>query len=207
MQSKNEAVCTQRENPFSLHFFWHTRRALQQDLIQARQALAEMNEEIRHLHEQLAESCRESQCHALKAQHNADALTKTETILSAMQQNIPELAAGEYSRVYEKIQPQLDPDGFCLYQEAKRYTGVNVSYAFPTEDNMGYFEDLNGLALLNWLEVAAYGECDWEMLPGGGGYECAINRRVKWDTEEYQLYRKTVCEKAVRELLKMEPKI
>lgn len=112
---------------------------------------------------------------------------------------IQAIARGDWEKVYDAISGELDSEGFTLYHIAEKFTGVNVCSAFPTEDNMGVFENADGFELLDYLEVEAFGECDWvQMNPP---YERAVNMRIHRDTEEYKQYRACIFKKAVTELL------
>lgn len=121
-----------------------------------------------------------------------------------LRDNINDLAAGNFEKVYENICVTLDPEGWKLYRAAEAYTGVDPSHAFPTEDNLGYFEVLDGTELIYWVEVSAFGECEYRQLDCGGGYELSTERVIYKDTEEYKQYRKTICEQVVRQLLGLE---
>lgn len=112
---------------------------------------------------------------------------------------IPDITAGNFDKVYDSICGVLDPDGFVRYSIAKKLTKINVCSHFSTEDNMGRFENSDGNELLWWLEVAAYGSCDWE--PLCSCYELAVNMTINDDTEEYRAYRKAINEQAAKSLL------
>lgn len=109
------------------------------------------------------------------------------------------IISGDWEKVYHTISHALDFGGWALYRAAQKYTGVNVSYAFPAEDNMGMFENADGSELLDWLETEAFGECDWELL--NPPYERATNMRIHKDTEEYKKYRASIYRTAAIELL------
>lgn len=113
--------------------------------------------------------------------------------------SIASLAAGDYEQVYECIRDELDPEGWTLYRAAQAYTGVNPSQVFHTEDNLGYFEELDGHGLIYWVELSAFGECKYRQL--NGGYELSEERIIHKETEEYQQYRKAICKEAANTLL------
>lgn len=129
----------------------------------------------------------------------ADRLQKQNRCLKS---NINALATGDYERVYENIRNDMDPEGWALYKAAKTHTGVDPIHAFPTEGNLGYFEALDGHGLIYWVELYAFGECEYRQL--NGGYELSENRVIHEDTEEYRQYRRAICEETVKALLALD---
>ena len=76
-------------------------------------------------------------------------------------------------------------------------THVNVYSFFPTEDNLGYFEEANGYVLLDWIIKAKFGEIDWKLL--NPPYEIA--GKVSYEGQEENisdfykdLYKETVLQ-------------
>ena len=115
--------------------------------------------------------------------------------------NLQLVAKGQYQAVYENIKDSLDPEGWTLYRAAERRCKTSVQCFFTTEDNMGYFEAMDGTQLLPWLECANFGTCGWRQLECPGGYEVSENRRINTGSEKYINYRKAIFEDAVSELL------
>jgi len=92
-----------------------------------------------------------------------------------------------------------DEGGWLLYDTAKSITNVNVYSAFPAEDNLGYFEELNGHGLLKWLTIAKFAKKEYEQLPGG--YEKLKSFDVNKDTPEYKEYKKNLFSTAVHSVI------
>lgn len=151
------------------------------------QALEKANAHARNLDEELADAKR--------------SLNQSETKRLRIVENLAALAAGDYETVYRAIKGDLDPEGWELYFAACRNTSRSVPEVFSTEDNLGYFVEMDGDALLPWLECANFGHCDWKQLDGPGGYEVSENRAIDSDSEAYQSYRKDVFKEVVTELL------
>lgn len=100
-----------------------------------------------------------------------------------------------YETIYQELAGMLDPDGYCLYDEARKRTRIDVCSFFPTEDNLGYFENLDGHGLLLWLVKAKFGEIEWE--PLNPPYERAGSVSFEGQEENIsefyrQLYKETV---------------
>ena len=70
--------------------------------------------------------------------------------------------AGDYKGAYNRLAPELDPEGFRLFWAAEQQTGINIYRAFPIEDSLGYFESMSGYAMLEWLEAEAFGGYELE---------------------------------------------
>lgn len=137
----------------------------------------------------------ESMEHDLKHQTTVAALLSDMKLIQA-------LSNGDYEKAYNLIAGDLDQEGFRLYDAAEKYTGIDVCRAFPTEDNLGYFENADGFELLGWLETEAYGSCDWEQL--NPPYERAVNRKINKDTPEYKEYRAAIYKQTVTSLLSLK---
>jgi hypothetical protein len=101
----------------------------------------------------------------------------------------------DFNKAYDMAKVYIDDEGFALYSEAKKYTNIDIYSYYYTEDNLGYFENANGFALLRYLEVAAFGEIEWEQLPNG--YEKAINMSLNTEDTEFQRYRNEICAKVL----------
>ena len=101
----------------------------------------------------------------------------------------------DYEAIYYEVDAAFDPDGYRLHDMAKKMTGIDVCSFFPTEDNLGYFEDADGHALLNWIIKARFGEIEWE--PLNAPYEIAGEVSFEGQEENIsdfkkELYRETV---------------
>lgn len=101
----------------------------------------------------------------------------------------------DYEALYQKLEGVLDPGGYRLYDEAKKRTRIDICSFFPTEDNLGYFENMDGHALLLWLVKAKFGEIEWEQL--NPPYERAGSVSFEGQEENIsefyrQLYKETV---------------
>lgn len=151
------------------------------------QALEKANAHARDLEEELADAKR--------------SLQQAETRRLRISENLAALAAGNYEAVYYAIKGDMDPEGWKLYFTACRNTSRSVSDAFSAEDNLGYFEEMDGDALLPWLECANFGHCDWRQLDCSGGYEMSYNRIIDTESEAYKTYRAVIFKEVVTELL------
>ena len=108
--------------------------------------------------------------------------------------NLPD---SEYKNLYSQLYTSFDKEGFNLYRIAKEITGVDIYSYFPTEDNLGYFEEANGFSLFEWLIKAEFGEIEWEPLECGP-YEMASYVSYKGKETviaefKSRVYRLTVC--------------
>lgn len=114
----------------------------------------------------------------------------------------------EMIKFYETISPSLDPQGFTLYHEAEKMTGIDLYSYFAYEDSHGMFEEMNGRQLLRWLTAARFDTVEWEIVTGTC-YEKALLREVDISTPEYQafeceLYRKVLDHMGFGDLLAPE---
>ncbi len=107
-------------------------------------------------------------------------------------------------QIYETIAPFGDPDGFELCNIAEKLTRVSVIHTFSAEDNLGYFENADGFEILCWLESAAYGDIEWEIV---GAYGRAVQHTIRTDSEEYKQYRHTLFDEAIKKILNIDNKI
>jgi hypothetical protein len=65
-------------------------------------------------------------------------------------------------KIYEDLRELgVDVEGWELYYAAKELTNIDVYSYFYTEDNQGYFEEIDGNGLLKWLEIAAFAKIEW----------------------------------------------
>lgn len=109
------------------------------------------------------------------------------------------LTAENAKRIYNFLEPyNYDMGGWHLYGAAKSIMKTNVCYAFPAEDNMGYFEELDGNGLLKWLEIAEFAEKEYELLPGG--YEKLSTHTLDENSSKYQEYQDKLWIAAVRNI-------
>ena len=152
-----------------------------------RQALEKANAHVYDLEAELADTKR--------------SLQQSETRRLRISENLTALAAGDYETVYYTIKSDMDSEGWKLYFTACRNTSRSVSEVFSTEDNLGYFTEMDGDTLLPWLECANFGHCDWKQLDGPGGYELSENRTIDTESEAYKTYRALVFKRVVTELL------
>ena len=151
------------------------------------QALEKANAHVYDLEEELADTKR--------------SLQQSESRRLRITENLSALADGDYEAVYYAIKGDMDPEGWKLYFTACRNTSRSVSETFSTEDNLGCFVEMDGDALLPWLECANFGHCDWKQLDGPGGYELSENRIIDTESEAYKTYRELVFKRVVTELL------
>ena len=103
-------------------------------------------------------------------------------------------------RIYDFLQPyHYDQGGWLLYDAAKGILKTDVYSEFPTEDNLHYFEELDGDGLLKWLEIAKFADKDYEQLPGG--YEKLKSHTLDKESPEYKEYQNSVYPAAVRGII------
>jgi len=109
------------------------------------------------------------------------------------------LTAENAKRIYEYLKPyHYDTDGWRLYGAAKGILQSDVYSEFPAEDNMGYFETLNGYNLLKWLEIAKFADKQYEQLPGG--YEKLKSHTLDEESPEYKEYQGKLYAAAIRSI-------
>ncbi len=209
-----------RNQKLSVHFPFTTRKATQREMEDLRASVCEIGERLQQTQGKLAGANAEINrlTNAPKSERSAHKNTyfklgasveQAEYLLDqliCLRDNVSDLAAGKYEKVYQDICGTLDPEGWKLYWAAEKYTGIDPFHAFPTEDNLGYFENMDGHGLIMWIEISAFGECEWEQLDCAGGYERAVNPIVHTDTEKYAQYRSAIYEQAVREMLGLKSK-
>lgn len=105
----------------------------------------------------------------------------------------------DYEPIYFSLADVLDPEGFRLHQVAKKITGIDEINAFPTEDNMGYFEEADGHELVDWIIKAKYGEIEWVQL--NPPYEKAGNVSFEGKEEDIATFYKELYKETVLQLL------
>lgn len=105
----------------------------------------------------------------------------------------------DYEPIYFSLADVLDPEGFRLHQIAKKITGIDEIYAFPTEDNMGYFEESDGYELVEWIVKAKFGEIEWVQL--NSPYEKADNVSFEGKEEDIATFYKELYKETVLQLL------
>jgi hypothetical protein len=110
------------------------------------------------------------------------------------------LTAENAGRIYNFLEPyHFDTDGWIVYQAAKGILQTDVYSEFPAEDNLGYFEALDGFGLIEWLEIAKFADKEYEQLPGG--YEKLKNHTLDESSPEYQEYRGKLFVAAIRGII------
>jgi len=102
-------------------------------------------------------------------------------------------------RIYDKLKPyHYDTSGWLLYEAAKGILQADVYSEFPTEDNMGYFEMLDGYGLLKWLEIAKFAEKEYEQIRGG--YEKLTSHTLDESSPAYQEFQGKLYAAAIRSI-------
>jgi len=102
-------------------------------------------------------------------------------------------------RIYDKLKPyHYDTSGWLLYEAAKGILQTDVYSEFPAEDNMGYFEILDGYGLLKWLEIAKFAEKEYEQIQGG--YEKLTSHDLDENSPAYQEYQGKLYAAAIRSI-------
>jgi len=109
------------------------------------------------------------------------------------------LTSENAKRIYNFLHPyHYDTGGRHLYQAAKGILQSDVYSEFPAEDNMGYFETLDGNGLLKWLEIAKFADKEYEHLPGG--YEKLKAHSLDENSPMYQEYQNKLWNTAIRSM-------
>lgn len=88
-----------------------------------------------------------------------------------------------------------DTDGWLLYRAAQDILHTDAWREFPAEDNLGYFEVLDGFGNLKRIEIAIFADKEYEELPGG--YEKLRSYTLDTNSPEYQDYQKALWPAAV----------
>lgn len=107
-----------------------------------------------------------------------------------------------FESLYQQLEPILDPGMFQLYQKAKEMTGINIYYYFPTEDTLGYFEEMDGEGLLKWLIYAKFGEIVYSQL--NPPYEKVESVNLSGKEEEIAEFKAELMQAFFEELLNKE---
>jgi len=109
------------------------------------------------------------------------------------------LTAENAKRIYDKLKPyHYDTSGWLLYEAAKGILQTDVYSEFPAEDNMGYFEILDGYGLLKWLEIAKFAEKEYEQIQGG--YEKLTSHTLDENSPKYQEFQGKLYAAAIRSI-------
>jgi len=102
-------------------------------------------------------------------------------------------------RIYDKLKPyHYDTSGWLLYEAAKGILQADVYSEFPVEDNMGYFEMLDGYGLLKWLEIAKFAKKEYEQIQGG--YEKLTSHTLDENSPAYQEFQGKLYIAAIRSI-------
>jgi hypothetical protein len=110
------------------------------------------------------------------------------------------LTAENAKRIYSFLKPyHYDTGGWLLYNAAKDLLQTDVYSEFPAEDNMGYFETLDGYGLLKWLEIAKFAEKKHEQIRGG--YELMKSHALDKKAPNYQKYQNALWLAAMRNIV------
>ena len=103
-------------------------------------------------------------------------------------------------QMYDRVAPQLDPNGFHLYFSAQKVTGIRPLWeVFPYEDARGCFEEADGHQLLRYLTAAHFGAVSWEVVPGTT-YEKAVLGEIDTGTPQYRAFESQVYMEALRDI-------
>lgn len=106
------------------------------------------------------------------------------------------------SEVYSKSQ-SLDNEKWIELDIIERKTGINISNFYYYEDNLGYFENLDGNGLIPYYEKAKFGEFEYDLC--SGGYESSVCVSDYWKHDEYKTYRLDVEKEVVYKLALLNP--
>ena len=176
--------------------------AMQYELRQTQQALEHSEQECEGLRLQMGE-----QTHYTKyLSHRSAALQ------AALQEFCPRLSSvEEMKRFYDTISPSMDQKNFTLYHIAEKILGLEVSSAFPYEDNRGLFEEMDGHQLLDWLTAVHFQAVEWEIIPDST-YEYGTLQEVDTSTPEYQdferqLYKEVLERMGFQDIIALEQEV
>lgn len=174
-----------REYPGIYSTLEHTRREL---------------EAVRHDLEKLQQDNEQLNADGSNQQYMLDAAERRAGALATLTAFCPKLStAEEMRRFYECVGAHLDPDGFKLYFAAQAMTGFKAHEAFPYEDALGQFEEVDGHQLMGYLLADQFGAVDWSIVPGTC-YERAALGDVDKTTPEYRAFEKRLYEKVLRKM-------
>ena len=104
---------------------------------------------------------------------------------------------------YYDVALEKDPEGSWLCRAARELTGINVSDAFPYEENKGLFELSSYFTELKYILAKRFNAIRWDIVPGTI-YEAATLLPIT-KSEEYQEFTEQMYEKAL-ELMTEAPK-
>jgi hypothetical protein len=109
------------------------------------------------------------------------------------------LTGEKAKRIYDFLKPyHYDTDGWRLYESAKDMLQADACSEFPAEDNMGYFEILNGYELLKWLEIAKFADKEYKQLPGG--YAKLTSHTLDAESPAYREYQDRLYVAAIKSI-------
>ena len=125
-----------RNQKLSVHFPFTTRKATQREMEDLRASVCEIGERLQQTQGKLAGANAEINrlTNALKSERSAHKNTyfklgasveQAEYLLDqliCLRDNVSDLAAGKYEKVYQDICGTLDPEGWKLYWAAEKYT-------------------------------------------------------------------------------------
>lgn len=185
--------------------FTSKRRKKLKELEELRLKVKEYEElETAGLEELLGEINRLSDCNETLSYENENLIQRCDK-LEAFARSLREMCLSllpkdaDYEPIYFGLADVLDPEGFRLHQIAKKITGIDVIYAFPTEDNLGYFEESDGYELIEWIIKAKFGEIEWVQL--NSPYEKAGNVSLEGKEEDIAKFYKELYKETVLQLL------
>lgn len=156
------------------------------------------------LEEVLGEINRLNDCYEILSHENENLIQRCDK-LEAFARSLREMFLSlvpddaDYGPIYYRLADVLYSGGFRLHQVAKKITGIDVSYAFPTEDNLGYFEEADGYELVEWIIKAKYGQIEWVQL--NSPYEKAGNVSFEGKEEDIATFYKELYKETVLQLL------
>lgn len=93
---------------------------------------------------------------------------------------------------------EFDEEGWAKYRTAKKMFNVNVTSYFYAEDNLGYFEEADGNKMLQWLEIAVFGDVEYKI---EGCYEMVDSYNIDYESEKYLDYQAKLWVNTVQELI------
>ncbi|MDD4808082.1 MAG: hypothetical protein PHU30_06285 [Oscillospiraceae bacterium] len=104
----------------------------------------------------------------------------------------------QYKAFYERIAPWMDEGGYALYRTAERITGFDICTEFPAEDNLGYFEEMNGQKMLTYLTASRFGTVKYETI--SPCYEKAVSLHTDTSSSEYKNFIRKLYAETLKEL-------
>jgi len=137
---------------------------------------------------------------------------RSAALQAALQEFCPRLSSvEEMKRFYDTVSPSMDRKNFTLYHIAEKILGLEVSSAFPYEDNRGLFEEMDGHQLLAWLTAVHFQAVEWEIIPDST-YEYGTLQEVDTSTPEYQdferqLYKEVLERMGFQDIIALEQEV